>query len=215
MKPVTIQQIKLHVVALPLVEILKTSFGAEPFKSAIIVEVVSGEGLTGWGETALKTKPSYGSETILTALHITRDFLIPLLLGQTLRSPTEVPALFQAVRGNHHARAGIEAAIWDLLAKSNDMRLANYFAAHLPAGNEPRDSAVVGVSIGIQDGLDAQMALIQKRLDEGYGRIKLKIEPGWDVELARAVRRRFPRHHADARCQQRLYACRCRASAAA
>ena len=81
MKSVTIQDVKLHVIALPLVELLKTSFGAEPYKSAIIVEVVDSEGLTGWGETALKTKPAYGSETILTALHITRDFLIPQLRG--------------------------------------------------------------------------------------------------------------------------------------
>ena len=62
LKSVTIRDIKLHVVAMPLVELLKTSFGAEPFKSAIIVEVLTSEGLTGWGETALKTKPSYGSE---------------------------------------------------------------------------------------------------------------------------------------------------------
>ena len=192
MKSVTIKAIKLHIVALPLVELLKTSFGAEPFKTAIIIEAIGKGGLTGWGETAVKTKPSYGAETVLTALHVTRDFLIPRLLGQTLRSPTEVPALLQAVRGNHHARAGLEAAIWDLLAKANGMRLAEYFAAHLPAGNTPRESARVGVSIGIQDTLDAQLALIQKRLDEGYGRIKLKIAPGWDLELARAVRERFP-----------------------
>ena len=192
LKSVTICEIKLHTVALPLVELLKTSFGAEPFKTAIIVEAVSENGLTGWGETALKTKPSYGAETVLTALHVTRDYLIPRMLGQTLRSPTEVPALVSGVRGNQHARAGLEAAIWDLLAKANDMRLADYFAAHLPAGNTPQDSALVGVSIGIQETLDEQLALIQRRLDEGYGRIKLKIEPGWDVELARAVRSRFP-----------------------
>lgn len=192
MKPVTIQDIKLHIVALPLVELLKTSYGAEPFKTAIIVEAVSESGLAGWGETALKTKPSYGSETVLTALHVTRDFLIPKLLGQTLRSPTEIPALVKSVRGNHHARAGLEAALWDLLAKANDMRLAEYFAAHLPAGNAPREAALVGVSIGIQDTLEQQLALIQKRLAEGYGRIKLKIEPGWDLELAQAVRARFP-----------------------
>ena len=192
MKPVTIQEIHLHLIAMPLVELLKTSFGAEPYKSAIIVEVVDGDGRSGWGETALKTKPSYGSETILTALHITRDFLIPKLLGATLDSPTQAPRLFESVRGNHHARAGVEAAVWDLLAKANDMRLADLFAYHLPPGNDPRDSALVGVSIGIQDSLDQQIALIQRRVDEGYGRIKLKIAPGWDLELAQAVRRLFP-----------------------
>lgn len=192
MKPVTIREIKLHVIALPLVELLKTSFGAEPYKSAIIVEAVDDAGLTGWGEAALKTKPSYGSETILTALHITRDFLIPKLLGATLDTPTQAPAIFKSVRGNQHARAGVEAAIWDLMAKANSMRLADYFAAHLPPGNAPRESARVGVSIGIQDSLEEQIALIRKRLDEGYQRIKLKIAPGWDIELARCVRERFP-----------------------
>ena len=192
MKSVTIQEIKLHLIALPLVELLKTSFGAEPYKCAIIVEAVDSEGRRGWGETALKTKPSYGAETILTALHITRDFLIPKLVGQTLDSPTQVPERFKSVRGNHHARAGVEAAIWDLMAKANDMRLADYFALHLPAGNAPRESAQVGVSIGIQDSLDEQIALIKKRLAEGYQRIKLKIAPGWDLELATAVRRHFP-----------------------
>ena len=192
MRSVTIEEIKLHVVALPLVELLKTSYGAEPYKSAIIVEVVSGDGLSGWGETALKTKPSYGAETVLTAMHITRDFLIPALRGRELGTPTEVPALFSGVRGNQHARAGVEAAVWDLLAKTNDMRLADYFAAHLPPGHAPTETAAVGVSIGIQDSLEAQLALIQKRVDEGYRRVKLKIAPGWDFDLARAVRERFP-----------------------
>ena len=192
MNSVTIQDIRLHVVALPLVELLKTSFGAEPYKSAIIVEVITADGLTGWGETALKTKPSYGAETILTALHITRDFLIPALLGVTLESPTQLPQLFSSIRGNHHARAGVEAAVWDLMAKANGMRLADYFAVHLPEGNQPRELVSVGVSIGIQATLDEQIALIGKRVDEGYRRIKLKIAPGWDLELARAVRMAFP-----------------------
>lgn len=192
MKSVTIEHIKMHPVALPLVEALKTSFGAEPYKSAIIIEVTTAEGLTGWGETALKTKPSYGAETMLTALHITRDFLIPKLLGQRLDSPTETPVLFKSVRGNHHARAGIEAAVWDAMAQANEMRLADYFAAHLPASHPPRDSVAVGVSIGIQDSLEEQLALIRRRVNEGYQRIKLKIAPGWDIELARAVREHFP-----------------------
>ncbi len=192
MRSVTIEDIKLHVVALPLVELLTTSYGAEPYKSAILVEARSSDGLVGWGESALKTQPSYGAETILTALHVLRDFLAPKLLGQTLTSPTEVPALLRSVRGNNHARAGIEAAVWDLLAKAKDMRLADYFAAHLPPGNSPREEIEVGVSIGIQESLESQLALIGKRLDEGYGRIKLKIAPGWDIELAQAVRERFP-----------------------
>ena len=191
MRPITIEDIRLHVIAMPLVELLTTSYGAEPFKSAIIIEARGG-GQAGWGESALKTQPSYGAETVLTAFHVLRDFLVPKLVGQTLASPTDVPALLRSVRGNHHARAGIEAAVWDLFAKANHMRLADCFAAHLPQGPAPREHVEVGVSIGIQDTLDAQLALIGKRVDEGYGRVKLKIAPGWDVDVARAVRERFP-----------------------
>lgn len=192
MKSITIKDIQLHVVALPLVELLKTSFGAEPYKSAIIVEVITEDGIIGWGETALKTKPSYGAETILTALHITRDYLVPKLIGKTLNSPTEVPDIVKSVRGNHHAHAGVEMAIWDVLAKANDMRLADYFAHHLPEGHTPREAIVAGVSIGIQDTIEEQLAIIKKRVDEGYQRIKLKIAPGWDIEVAKAVRKQFP-----------------------
>lgn len=192
MKSVTIKDVRLHVIAMPLVELLKTSFGAEPFKSAIIIEVVTEEGLTGWGETALKTKPAYGAETILTALHVTRDFLMPKLIGKTLHSPTEMPNLVKSVRGNHHAHAGVEMALWDVMAKANEMRLADYFAHHLPDGHTPRPVIDAGVSIGIQDSIGEQLAIIQKRVDEGYKRIKLKIASGWDVEVASAVRERFP-----------------------
>lgn len=191
MIPVAIQDIKLHVVALPIVELLRTSFGAEPYKTAIIIEAVSHSGLTGWGEISVKTKPSYGAETVLTALHITRDYLTPKLRGCTLTSPTEVSALLASIRGNHHARAGVEAAVWDLMAKANEMRLADYFAAHLPQRPAPRELVSVGVSIGIQDSLDSLLALVNKRLDEGYARIKLKIAPGWDVEVAQGIRQRF------------------------
>ncbi len=192
MKSVTIKDIKYHIVALPLVELLKTSYGAEPFKTGLIIEVLTEDNLTGWGEGAIKTKPSYSAETVLTALHVTRDFLIPQLVGKTLSSPTEVPQLIKSVRGNPIARAAVEAAVWDVMAKANDMRLADYFAHHLPEGNTPRDAINAGVSIGIQDTVEEQVAIIRKRVDEGYKRIKLKIAPGWDIELAKAVRAEFP-----------------------
>ena len=192
MKPITIKAIHLHCVSLPFVEPLKTSYGAEPFKSAILVEVVTDTGVIGWGESALKTKPSYGAETMAIASHIMQEFLVPKLVGQTIQQPTDVPAMFKSVRGNHHAKAGVEFAVWDAFAKANDMRLADCFVAFLPNEHNPRSHAIVGVSIGIQPSIEDTIAIIQKRLDQGYGRIKLKIAPNWDVELARAVREHFP-----------------------
>ena len=191
MRSITIKDIRLHPVSLPFVEPLRTSFGEEPFKAAVLIELLTEEGVTGWGEASVETKPGYGPETIMTALHILPHFAIPRLLGRTISDPTEVPALIHSVRGNNHAKAGLEGAVWDAFARVNDLRLADLFARYT-AGDYPRPAATVGVSIGIQPSVEATIRIIQKRLDQGYKRIKLKIEPGWDVELARGVREVFP-----------------------
>lgn len=192
MNSITIANITLHPVGLPLVEKLRTSYGAEPFKSAVIVELTTTDGLTGWGECPTKMRPSYAYETIGTALHILSEFLIPALVGKTIDSPTDVLKLLKAHRGQPMAKYAVESAVWDVWAQANGLTLAEAFAAHLPDGHTPTGRATVGVSIGIQESVDKTLEIIGKRLEQGYGRIKLKIEPGWDVELARAVRQVHP-----------------------
>lgn len=192
MKPITIKDIQLHAISIPYVEPLRTSFGVDVNKNGLIVELTTEAGITGWGEVSVEIEPGYGPETVGTALHILNEFIIPQLHGKTLACATDVPGLLRSVRGNHHAKAGIEASIWDALAKTNEMRLTDYFASLLPEGHESQGKASVGVSIGIQDNLDDTLNIIQKRLNEGYQRIKLKIQPGWDVELARGVRTALP-----------------------
>ena len=100
MRSVTISEIKLHPVGLPLVEKLRTSYGAEPFKSAVIVAVTTSDGLTGWGECPTKTRPSYAYETVGTALHILSESLTPSLVGKTVERPTDVPKLLKAIFQN-------------------------------------------------------------------------------------------------------------------
>lgn len=192
MQSITVRSITLYPIAMSLVERLRTSFGQEPFKVAILVELQTTDGVVGWGEASAEINPGYSSETIGTALHIITEFLAPALLGKTIADPTETPPLFKKVRGHPLAKHALEAAVWDALAKTNHISLAQSFAAHLPAGHEPRGFAPVGVSIGIQPGLDETLKIIAKRLDQGYRRIKLKIQPGWDVELARGVREAYP-----------------------
>ncbi|MBZ0276923.1 MAG: hypothetical protein K8I60_12305, partial [Anaerolineae bacterium] len=146
MKSITVKNIQLHVVSLPYVEPLTTSFGAEPDKSAVVIELETTAGVIGWGEGVTEINPGYGYETIGTGLHVSREFLIPRLIGQTIEKATDVPALLASVRGNNFAKAGLEAAVWDALAKTNDLRLADYFASFLPEGHESRNRATVGVS---------------------------------------------------------------------
>lgn len=192
MRSTTITDIRLHPIALPYVEPLRTSFGEEPFKACILVEVITEEGAVGWGEASVEIEPGYGPETMFTGMHILGEFALRRLIGQTLDAPTRIPELLRPIRGNHHAKAGIEAAVWDAMARINEMRLTDYFASFLPEGHASRNAAVVGVSIGIQPSIDATLAIIRKRVGQGYKRVKLKIQPGWDVELARAVRAEFP-----------------------
>jgi o-succinylbenzoate synthase len=191
-RSITIKALQLYPIALPFVERLRTSFGEEPFKAGILVELQTDDGLSGWGECSAEITPGYSYETIGTALHILSEFLVPALLGKTISDATEVPALLSEVRGHPLAKHAVEAAVWDALAKANEQSLAEAFAAHLPPDHKPRGYANVGVSIGIQPSVEDTLAIIEKRLGQGYERIKLKIKPGWDVELARGVRAVYP-----------------------
>lgn len=192
MRSITVKSIQLYPIALTFVERLRTSFGEEPFKAGILIELQTDDGLSGWGECSAEITPGYSYETIGTALHILSEFLVPALLGETIGDATEVPALLSEVRGHPLAKHALEAAVWDTLAKVNDQSLAEAFSAHLPPDHRPRGYANVGVSIGIQPSIEETLAIIEKRLGQGYRRIKLKIKPGWDVELARGVRAVYP-----------------------
>lgn len=192
MTSLTIAKVEFFPVALPYVEPLRTSFGVEPFKACVLIRVTTSEGVEGWGEAAVEVKPGYGAETVGTALHILQNFLVPRVEGQTISDPTEIPKLTRSVRGNHHTKAGLEAAVWDAAARTHNMRLTDYFAKFLPEGHASRNRATVGVSIGIQPSVEDTLKIIRKRMSQGYGRIKLKIQPGWDIELARGIRAELP-----------------------
>lgn len=192
LKAITIRSIELHTVLLPYLAPFETSFGAETDKVAVLVELTTEAGVIGWGECSIEFWPGYGHETAVTAEHILADFMAPAVVGESVGDPRDFPALIKRFRGNHHARAGLEAAVWDAFAKTNDLRLTDCFAQYAPAGHESEGRATVGVSIGIQPSLEATVAVVSQRVAEGYGRIKLKIKRGWDVEVARAVRAAHP-----------------------
>ena len=192
MNSITIQSIQIHLISLPLLEVLTTSFGGEANKSAMLLEMRTSDGIVGWGESSAMLEPGYSYETLGSSYHILQEFLIPSVIGKTVNSPTELPSLMNSVRGYPLSKHAVEAAVWDAWAKTNGLKLADAFAYHLPEGHESRGFANVGVSIGIKATHDETIDTISKRLSQGYGRIKLKIRPGWDFEMARAVRKAFP-----------------------
>ncbi len=179
-----IERIELHHVEMPLVDPFETSFGRELDRPCILVSVHA-EGLTGWGECVASAGPWYSYETIETAWHVLRDFLIPVVLGQAATSPAETAARFSRVRGHPMARAGLENAVWDLLAQARGVSLVEMLGGR-------RQRVPVGVSVGIEPTLDALLDRVAQYVAQGYARVKLKIKPGWDVAVVRAVRERWP-----------------------
>lgn len=184
-----IEAVDLYYISQPLIAPFVTSFGPQLDRDCLLVAVHS-EGLTGWGECVATNDPGYSYETAKTAWHILSDFLIPAVLGQTLVEPEALVGWLRFVRGHPLAKAALDQAVWDLAAQRDGLSLAHKLAAPYPEG--PRERVPVGVSVGIQPSLPATLDLIEYYLEQGYRRIKLKIKPGYDVQLARAVRERFP-----------------------
>ena len=179
-----IERVELREVRLSLVHPFETRFGRETEQRAVVV-AVSGEGLTGHGESAAGIGPWYSYETVETCWHVQRDFLVPLLLGREIGHPSELTQLFAPVRGHNIGKTGLEEAVWDLFAKKAGQPLAQFLGG-------TADRIESGVSVGIQATVDELLDRIGSFIDEGYRRVKIKIKPGWDVDVVEDVRGRFP-----------------------
>ena len=147
---------------------------------------VEGEGgEEGWAEVPVEEGPWYSYETLATALHVLEDFLIPRLLSAGDVSARGAWGLMECVRGHNMAKAGLEMALWDLEARLEGRPLYEYLGG-------VRSRIESGVSIGITDSVEALVKEVGRRVEEGYARIKVKIKPGWDVEVVRRLREEFP-----------------------
>ena len=188
------ERIELRLVRMQLRSPFQTSFGTESERECIIVSVQS-NGLTGWGECAAARGFTgegraqldwnlYSYETTQTAWHVLRDFLIPQLLKRPL-SVEYMVALGARLRGHPLARAGLEAALWDLIAQLEGISLSRALGG-------TREKAPVGVSIGIQPSVEALVDTADEYLAQGYRRIKIKIKPGFDIEPVKHIRARHP-----------------------
>jgi o-succinylbenzoate synthase len=179
-----IESIELRHIRMELVSPFVTSMGTEYDEEHILVRV-DGEGITGWGESVAEGTPFYSYETVQTAWHILKDFLIPSVLGSDLSDIDEAIALYSRVRGHMMAKAGLEAALWDAFAKAKNVSLSEMLGG-------TRKKIDVGVSIGIQSSVEELIHKVERYLEEGYKRIKIKIAPGDDIQYVAALRKEFP-----------------------
>jgi O-succinylbenzoate synthase len=180
-----IKRVEIREIRLPLVHFFEASFGRTTVRRIVLVRVEA-DGLTGWGEVACGEEPFYSHETPETAWHILRDFLIPWSLGREWATASAIAPRFRPIRGHNMAKAALENALWDIEAQQNGVPLAKLLGGTL-------QEIPCGVSIGIQNSVEELLEKIQRELDAGYQRVKVKIKPGWDVEVLERIRHKFPR----------------------
>jgi O-succinylbenzoate synthase len=180
-----IERVEVREIRLPLVHFFETSFGRTTERRIVLVRV-DAEGLAGWGEVTCGEEPFYSHETPETAWHILRDFLIPWTLGRDWAAASELALRFRAIRGHNMAKAAIENALWDIESQMRGVPLWKLLGGTL-------EEIPCGVSIGIQNTVEELLEMIQRELDAGYQRIKVKIKPGWDAEVLERIRGKFPR----------------------
>ncbi len=179
-----INQVTLRHLSMPLRSPFETSFGREETRDCILLEVHA-DGLTGYGECVADRDPGYSYETVRTAWHILKDFILPATLNQEIQGPQDLQQKMSFVRGHLMAKAGLEMAIWDLTGKQQGRSLQQMLGGQ-------RAAVDVGVSVGIQSSAAMLVETVADYLAQGYRRIKIKIKPGRDTGDAQAVRYAFP-----------------------
>ncbi|HJY28844.1 MAG TPA: o-succinylbenzoate synthase [Pyrinomonadaceae bacterium] len=176
--------VEIRLIRLPLLEPFETSFGAIDSR-LIFLLCLQADGLRGWGEVVASEEPRYSYETVRTAFHVIKDFFGPALLTAPVSDLDDLAQRLAPFRGHNMAKAGLELAFMDLLAQQKQQSLSTLLGGELKR-------VAVGVSLGIQPTLSKLLERVDRYIDLGYQRIKLKIKPGWDIDVVDEVRRRHP-----------------------
>lgn len=178
-----LEAVELRRIGLPLVSPFRTSFGVELDKDALLVRAIGPDG-EGWGECVAMVDPLYSSEYADAVQHVLVHHLLPRLFALADVAADDVAPTLEPVKGHRMAKAAIETAILDAELRAAGVSLGTHLGG-------VRDAVDAGVSVGIMDSIPALLDAVAGYLAQGYKRIKLKIEPGWDIEPVRAVRERF------------------------
>lgn len=175
-----IDGIELFLVELPLVRPFRTSLGTDTVREALLVKVETGDGV-GWGECVSGADPSYASEFNEAEWTVLAHFFVPALLERADVGGEDVSSLLAGFKGHRMAKAAVEMAVLDAELRIEARSLQDYLGG-------TGEWVTPGVSVGITDSLEELVSLLDEHRAEGYRRVKLKIEPGWDLAPTRAAR---------------------------
>jgi O-succinylbenzoate synthase len=182
---IVVKSVALHRVRVPLVEPFRISNGVVAEKDAILIELTTDGGIVGWGEASPMSGSFYSADTPDSSWAVLKDQIVPALFSL---GPVDVNRFYKLLRaqpGDQFSRAGLEGALWDAYAHTRRMPLCELFGIQ-------RRAVSSGVAIGIFDSTDELIERVRRYVGEGYQRVKIKIQPGWDVEPVVAVREAFP-----------------------
>jgi len=180
-----LEKIELGIIALPLVRPFRTSFGTQTSREVLIVKVVNENGTTGWAECVAMSEPLYSPEYVAGCLDLMKRFLIPALKSKPTITAEEVAPVLKPFLGAPMAKAALETAILDAQLQDQKISLATYLGA-------TKSRVACGVSVGIANDLEALAEEVSSYVEQGYRRIKLKIEPGWDIAAVKKIRDLYP-----------------------
>jgi O-succinylbenzoate synthase len=180
-----VEAVELRVIALPMVSPFVASHGTVSTRTAVIVRVLGGEE-EGWGECAALPEPTYSEEYVDGAYLALQELLVPrLLAAEGPVAATDLASLFSDVTGHPMAKASLELALLDAHGRQTSTSLSQRFAPSPPG---PSATVPAGVAIGLLETPDALATEVSMRVAEGYGRIKIKIAPGRDIDFIHAAR---------------------------
>ena len=181
---IKVDGVEMRLIRLPLLEPFETSFGKIDSRLIFLLSLQA-EGVRGWGEVVAEEEPRYSYETVRTAFHVIRDFFGPALLQEPISGLDDLAQRLAPFRGHNMAKAGLELAFMDLLGQVKQQSLSTLLGGEF-------ERVAVGVSLGIQPTISKLLQRVERYLGLGYQRIKLKIKPGWDIDVVDEVRRRHP-----------------------
>jgi o-succinylbenzoate synthase len=183
--PIRLTSVEVLALDLPMITTFKTAHGTTTKKRTIIVRAQDADGVVGWGESPASGLPFYSADTFESSWYALTQLLVPLVAGKGFSGPAELAAAYAGYQGYKMAKHGLECAAWAIASEKLGRPLRDLFGGD-------KVGIPTGESFGIKPTLDELLAEIEERVGQGFCRIKVKIEPGWDVEILPKVVSTFP-----------------------
>ena len=183
--PIRLTSVEVLALDLPMITSFKTAHGTTSKKRSIIIRAQDADGVVGWGESPASDLPLYSPDTYESVWYALTRLLVPLVAGRSFEGPAELAAAFAGYQGYNMAKHGLECAAWAIASEKLGRPLRDLFGGD-------KDGIPTGESFGIKPTVDDLLKEIEERVAQGFCRVKVKIEPGWDVDVLRRVVRAWP-----------------------